>query len=107
MGLTSQQQQKFIDFINIFKKDRWIYPGAIKRKTSISIEKIYNILNEMQKHGLLQSYFEISCSKCSKSLGDVVESYNDIPNEIYCDHCHETINGHDFAVLIYKVIADV
>lgn len=50
----------------------WIYPGVLKRKFSLSIPEIYDFLSELEKQGILQSYYELYCSNCQNLWGQYV-----------------------------------
>ena len=59
------------NFFKNYRKNMWIYPGVLKRKFSLSIPEIYDFLSELEKQGILQSYYELYCSNCQKSMGTV------------------------------------
>ena len=82
----------------------YIYPGVFKRKFNISIEEIYSLLNEMEKIGVLQSYYELVCSKCQKVM-ETVRLFNELPDSFVCELCGEELPTLSNSVLIYKVIA--
>ena len=48
------------NFFKNYRKNMWIYPGVLKRKFSLSIPEIYDFLSELEKQGILQSYYEFS-----------------------------------------------
>ena len=56
------------NFFKNYRKNMWIYPGVLKRKLSLSIPEIYDFLSELEKQGILQSYYELYCSNCQKSM---------------------------------------
>ena len=56
------------NFFKIYRKNMWIYPGVLKRKFSLSIPEIYDFLSELEKQGILQSYYELYCHKLPKNL---------------------------------------
>ena len=50
------------NFFKNYRKNMWIYTGVLKRKFSLSIPEIYDFLSELEKQGILQSYYELYCS---------------------------------------------
>lgn len=104
--MSKEEQNKFIEVFKHYKKGKWIYPGALHRVTKVKIDQIYMILNILEKNEILDSYFEIYCAECKKTVGSVYKTIDDIPAEYECDNCGNIENATDNAVLIYKVIAD-
>ena len=47
------------NFFKNYRKNMWIYPGVLKRKFSLSIPEIYDFLSELEKQGILQSYYVV------------------------------------------------
>lgn len=101
--LNAIQQEKLLNILKLYKSGTWIYPGVLARKTKISIKETYKLLNELEEADIVSSYFEIICSKCSKTIGNVYKGINDIPEEVDCENCGDVISGLDNAFLIYKV----
>ncbi len=96
-------------YLNIFKyydKERWIYPGVIKRKLKVPIIEVYSVLSCMEEYGILKSFYEIYCNNCQHSAGEVFEAFNELPDEYECDHCGSTFSGLENAIIIYKVIVE-
>ena len=102
--ITTKEINSFLDLFKHYKFRQWIYPGAIHRVTKINIEKVYFILNEAEKAGVVESYFEIICSECNKSVGRVYKSLDEIPDEYICDNCDAIIKGIENVVLIYRML---
>ena len=94
------------NFFKNYRKNMWIYPGVLKRKFSLSIPEIYDFLSELEKQGILQSYYELYCSHCQKPTGDIYKSFNKIPEYFECELCNEKLSGVENAFIIYKVIWD-
>lgn len=88
-----------------YKKDMWIYPGILKRKFSLSLLEIYDFLEDLEKQGVLQSYYELYCSKCQKSMG-MVRLFNELPNTFECEICHREFSALENSFLIYMVMRD-
>ena len=51
------------NFFKNYRKNMWIYPGVLKRKFSLSIPEIYDFLSELEKQGILQSYYIVVIAK--------------------------------------------
>lgn len=94
-----------LDFFKHYRKDMWIYPGVLKRKFSLELSEAYRFLNELEKQGILQSYYELYCSQCQKSMG-TVELFNELPDFFECELCHTELSALENSILIYKVIRD-
>lgn len=94
-----------LDFFKKYKKDMWIYPGVLKRCFSMDIQDVYILLLELERKKILQSYYELYCSQCQKSMG-IVELFNEIPDFFECELCHAELPAVENSILIYKVIRD-
>ncbi|MDO4922769.1 MAG: hypothetical protein Q4E82_01950 [Peptococcaceae bacterium] len=95
----------FLEFFRNYKKDMWIYPGVLKRKFLLSLTEVYEFLSALEKQGVVQSYYELYCSNCQKSMG-IVRLFNELPTTFECELCHSELNTLENAYLIYKVIRD-
>ena len=42
---------ELIVFFKNYKKNMWIYPGVLKRKFSLEITEVYDLLNELEEKG--------------------------------------------------------
>lgn len=94
-----------IDFFKKYKKNMWIYPGVLKRKFSLSIPEIYDFLSALEEQEILQSYYELYCSNCQKSMG-TVRLFNELPNTFECELCHNELSSIENSFLIYLVVRD-
>lgn len=109
-NLNSKKQiQEILEYMKkYYLPGRWIYPGALKRKFSLDVCVVYSILSQMEQKGLLTSYFEVICNKCSHTIGDVYHTLDEIPEFVSCDNCEqgEEIVACKYACLIYRVNVD-
>ena len=103
--LNQQTTNDVLDFLKNYKIDSWIYPGVLKRKFNLTIDEVYSILSDMENEGILQSYYELYCSHCQKSMG-VVRLFNELPENFMCELCDEKLYTLENTILIYKVILD-
>lgn len=94
-----------LDFFKCYRKDMWMYPGVLKRRFSLELPEVYKLLSELENQGILQSYYELYCSHCQKSMG-LVELFNMLPESFECELCHSVLPALENSVLIYKVIRD-
>lgn len=62
-------------------------------------------LVELEQQNIIQSYYELYCSHCQKSMG-TVELFNELPEFFECELCHAQLPALENAILIYKVIRD-
>lgn len=101
--LNKETAEKVLVFISSYKYGTFIYPGVLKRKFGISIEQAYILLNELEKAGVVQSYYELVCGNCQKSMG-VVRLFNELPDTFVCELCGEELSTLSNSFLIYKVV---
>lgn len=94
---------EIIKFFSKYKVGMWIYPGVFRRKFSIKMEEVYLLFAALEDKGILQSYYEMYCSYCQKSMG-TVELFNQLPDTFECEICHNKLPALENSVLIYKVI---
>lgn len=104
--MTNDVIESYINLLKYYKKGMWIYPGVIKRKLNIPISDVYESLGYLENQKIVCSYFELYCNNCQRSMGDVFESFNEIPDEFECEVCHGVFSGLENTILIYKVIID-
>ena len=101
-GFEEKLINEILEFIKSFK-GTILYPIVIKRKFKIDIRNTYIILNELVKNDLLTIAYEIYCSECDKSRNDIYDSLNEIPENIYCEHCGKHIYIMEDAIVVFKV----
>lgn len=94
-----------VEFFRNYKKGMWIYPGVLKRKFSLDMNQVYELLSSLEKEGILQSYYELYCGHCQKSMG-TVELFNQLPDYFECEICGEELPALENSVIIYKVVRD-
>lgn len=97
--------KEIYDFFQKYRKGMWIYPDAIKRKFSLTSVEVYNFLIELEKKKIIEGYYELYCTKCSKSMG-IVKTINEIPDFFECEICHDELLAIEHTLVIYKVIQD-
>lgn len=93
------------NFFKNYRKNMWIYPGVLKRKFSLEITEVYELLHELEEKGILQSYYELYCSECQKSMG-IVKLFNELPESFECELCHSELSAVENSLLIYMVVRD-
>lgn len=94
-----------VDFFRNYKVGMWVYPGVLRRKFSLDMKEVYLLLAALEKEGILQSYYEMYCSHCQKSMG-TVELFNQLPDTFECEICHCELPALENSVVIYKVVRD-
>lgn len=90
----------------LLKKRMWIYPAVFIRKYNLSVKQVYNFLEKLVDLNILKSYYELYCSNCHKSTGEVYEVFNQIPDTFECVNCDCELNGIENAIIIYKVVEE-
>lgn len=103
--MSAQTTNDVLEFLKYYNLNSWIYPGVLKRKFNLAIEDVYGILADMEKAGIVQSYYELYCGRCQKSMG-TVRLFNELPESFICELCDEELTTLDNTMLIYKVILD-
>lgn len=93
-----------LTFFKNYKKGYWVYPGVLKRKFGLPIKRIYTILDELEKAGILDSYYELYCGNCQKTAGVTIKTFNELPETFYCELCEEELSTLENSILIYKVV---
>ena len=101
-GFEEKLINEILEFIKSFK-GTLLYPIVIKRKFKIDIRNTYIILNELVKNDLLTIAYKIYCSECDKFQNDIYDSLNEIPENIYCEHCGKHIDIMKDAIVVFKV----
>ena len=96
---------EILAFFKHYRKDTWIYPGVLKRRFPLTLSEIYDFLSELEQQGILQSYYELYCGHCQKSMG-LVRLFNELPETFECELCHSELPALENAVLVYKVVRD-
>lgn len=104
--LEEPLKKNILSFLKNYNKGSYIYAGVLKRKFQLSSKIIYTFLEELKKEKILKSYYELYCSKCSKTNGELYETFNQIPETFICENCEVELNGIENAVILYKVIVD-
>ena len=102
--ISEKDLKKLIGILASYHKDMWIYPGVLKRKTSIPIQQVNSILYRLSKEGYLNLFYELRCYNCQNSFGSLYEVINSIPYDFECEYCHSKQLGIENAYMIYKVI---
>jgi len=103
--VNKQITNEILDFLGNYTVGSWIYPGVLKRKFELTADEVYYLLSEMENEGILQSYYELYCSHCQKSMG-VVHLFNELPEMFMCEICDEELSTLENTVIIYKVVQD-
>ncbi|MBS6644528.1 MAG: hypothetical protein KH366_13195 [Clostridiaceae bacterium] len=104
--LNVDERSRFIDVFKHYKKNKWIYPGALQRTSRIPIEKVYEVLNLLEEEQIVKSYFEIICSECKKTTAQVYHSIDEIPENYMCENCGYLGHALDNVILIFKIVKD-
>ena len=102
--LNDSELNQLLNLLAAYKSGMWLYPGVIKRKIGLSTQTTYTILHELEKLSVVKAYYELYCSNCQKSNGNVIETINCMPETFYCELCHKELPSMENAILIYKVL---
>ncbi len=92
-------------FFSLYQIGSIIYPSAMHRELRLHIREVYKILESAVKAGACKQILEIYCPRCQRFTGLKYESLFDIPDEVNCIHCDETIEkAAEHAIVVYKVL---
>ena len=95
---------KFLEFLSVMKRNKWIYPTAVYRFTKSDIIDIYNALEELTVNGYVKRYVETYCPFCDNFTGQYYENLGNLPDEFNCPNCGEDVhNVSEYATVIYKL----
>lgn len=89
-----------------------MYPGIIVRHTGLSMIESYEILNNIERLGIIERVFQYDCPRCDHI--QIYESLSDVEVEIYCKNCgyneneniYEPRNILQALQLIFRVIKE-
>lgn len=104
-GLDEEKISSIIIFLRYYKTGEYIYPGNIKRKFKLSMDEVYNLMHLLEINKIVETNYELYCFACNKTNGTAVV-FNELPENFYCECCHEEINTIRNTIIIYKVIKD-
>ena len=104
--ITKIEQSKFLELFSHYKAGYWIYPGALHRKTHISIKNVYKLLDKAEKEEIVESYFVIVCEECNENISGMYRKLDDMPEEYVCDNCGNIGKIMDNTILIYRMLDD-
>lgn len=96
---------KILELFGSYRNGMWLYPGVLKRRADLSMAETYAVLRELEKDGIVKSFYELYCSHCQKSCG-TVHVFNEIPEVFECELCHDELSGLENTSLLYLVIKD-
>lgn len=106
-SLLSANQIVLLDkFLVTYKKDDYIYPGALIAKLKIESLLAYKVLRKLEKAKFIRKSFEIYCCDCGEFQGKIYDYFSEIPDKMYCNQCLKRLDPIDDVIIIYKVIED-
>jgi hypothetical protein len=95
----------FLNFMDQYKSNEWIYPDAVHRELGIAIKDIYDILEICVDEKIVEQHLQIYCPVCQRFTGNIYKTALEIPEFVNCVHCDtEIINPLQHAIIIYKVL---
>lgn len=93
------------EFFKHYRSGEWIYPDAMHRALSLTIQEVYEILEAGVDAKALEQNLEVYCPRCQRFVGKRYKSIFDIPEEVNCVHCDFEIEDPlRHAIVIYKVL---
>ena len=102
--LTPCQRKRCSEFFSTVNPGDIIYPGALKKKLSLGLIKIYFLLEYLKKQGFLQCMYEVYCMGCGHSKGIFLDSLADFNDGNTCDLCGKSLSVTEDLIVLYKVL---
>ncbi|WP_053070853.1 hypothetical protein [Clostridium novyi] len=102
--LSPDKNILLLEVLKQYDKDEYIYPGVIISKLDITSEDTYKLLKVLEINDIISKSFEIYCTKCDQFNRKIYDSFEDIPDEIYCNNCLNLIDPIEDTIVIYKVL---
>lgn len=81
-----------------------IYPGTLKSKANLSIDFVYDLLEELRKESYLELMYELYCPTCHKSKGIFLKALTDWAGSKTCDFCNSEIIPLTDSIVLYRVL---
>lgn len=79
------------------------YPSYVAKATDLPLDVVNEELLKLQKNGILDLSFQITCENCSREIYSLDE-INAIPEEYSCIYCgHEDEVLRDRVYLVYSI----
>lgn len=106
LKLSEEKTEELLLLISKYSEKDTIYPGAIIRKLNLTMKETYAILEKIRENGYLNLNYEVYCFSCSQFTGEVYKTISQMPEEIYCESCHNELHPVENSIAIYKVKSD-
>jgi hypothetical protein len=102
--LDTKKTKKVLDFLKLYNVESYIYPNVFVNKCKISLKESYDIMSILRTNGYVKPVFALYCFKCQKFVTGPYDNLNEIPEDIECDFCDETVDIVNNIVTYYEVI---
>ena len=106
LKINKEQIKCLIDFLKIYKKNQYIYPGMLTGRCNLDIKNVYEILFILEENGVVTKSYEEYCTECGRSNGVIHDSFARIPDDIFCKFCGRMLDRLQNTIVIYKVQVD-
>lgn len=83
-------------------RTKYIFIGALMRKSKINQEQAYTLMNSLVKEGFIERVYQFRCPHDGTSTY-LEKSYMDLPTIITCEECFEDFILRDHLYIVYKV----
>lgn len=104
LRLAPYQSKKVKVFFEYKEPGDLIYPGVLKSKANLTLDTVYDLLEELRKEMYLEVEYELICPRCHHKRGIYLNALTDWPTSSTCDSCNEEINPLTDSIVLYKVL---
>lgn len=91
--IEEQKKEPEKSFWDMYKPGGIVYPSAVMRYFHISQSKAREMCNKLVAAGKLKDLYIIKCPCCGLDIKQRFYSANDVPDDMYCEHCDTEFSG--------------
>lgn len=105
MFVTNEDIENVVNYFKELKKGSFIFPMKFMEEVKVSIDKVYDILTQLEDSKFIEPIFQIYCHECDSFQKGYYLTLLDIPDEELCEFCNESL-GEKNIMVRYRVIMD-
>lgn len=91
--IEEQKKEPEKSFWDMYKPGGIVYPSAVMRHFHISQSKVREMCDKLVAAGKLKDLYIIKCPCCGRDIQQRFYSANDVPDDMYCEHCDTEFSG--------------
>ena len=97
------KQDNFLALLKRCGVNGWFSISAVTQRFNLKVEDAYRVLRKQEKEGFIQSSYRFLCPCCYTLSGAEFQTFSELPNDFWCEHCHRTSSTVENAVLGYRM----